>query len=170
MATERAGAGIGEFALGGYFPGALGQITALHGTYYHRYWGFDITFERQVASELSDFLGRLDPARDLLLTARDQELAGSVAVDGGTLGEPGARLRWFLVRPDLQGAGLGGRLLERAVEFARRAGHESMFLWTFAGLEAARALYLRQGFSLAEEHHQRIWGQTITEQKYLLEL
>lgn len=166
MANERAGGP----ELGGFYPGALGQITALHGAYYHRHWGFDLSFERQVAEELGEFLTRLDPARDLLLTARDRDLAGSVAVDGGPFDEPGARLRWFIVRSDLQGSGLGDRLLGRAVDFARRAGHRSLFLWTFAGLEAARALYLRHGFSLEAEHRQDIWGQTITEQKYVLTL
>ena len=154
-------------SLVGYSPGLIGSITQAHAVYYHENWGFDLSFESQVARELAGFLTRLDPGRDLFLAAlMGEAFAGSVAVDGGEA--DAARLRWFIVEPAFQGRGIGWTLLKRAKEFAQKAGHGELYLWTFAGLEAARHLYERAGFVLAEEHRLEKWGNTIVEQKYLL--
>ena len=145
----------------GYRPGLLGRLIALHGEYYHEYWGFDLSFEAQEAAELAEFMQRQDPARDLILSAwQGVELAGAVAVDGSPQdGEPGlARLRWFIVDPGQQGGGLGLTLLGQAVEFGRQAGHRGLYLWTFAGLDAARHLYEKVGFALAQERQVEQWG------------
>jgi GNAT superfamily N-acetyltransferase len=154
-------------SLVGYRPGFIGRITEVHAVYYHQNWGFDLSFESQVARELADFLSRLDPERDLFLVAlAGGSFAGSVAVDGA--GEQAARLRWFMVEPSLCGQGIGRALLEKARRFAQKAGYGELYLWTFAGLEAARRLYERAGFVLAEEHRLEKWGNVINEQKYVL--
>lgn len=156
-----------EFA--GYYPGVIGEVTRLHATYYARHWGLDLSFEAQVSRELAEFLQRAEPARDLFLAARGREgLGGCVALDGAP--EEGARLRWFIVEPVWHGQGLGRELLSRSLEFARRAGHRKVFLWTFAGLDAARRLYEAAGFTLAEAHRVNQWGNEITEQRFELHL
>ncbi|MCF8032726.1 MAG: GNAT family N-acetyltransferase [Desulfarculaceae bacterium] len=152
-----------------YYPGVIGEVTCLHAVYYAENWGFDLSFEAQVGRELAEFMARLDPDRDFFLAARDQDgLVGAVAMDGTS--EEGVRLRWFIVRPDQHGSGLGRRLLERALDFVRAAGHERVFLWTFEGLDAARKLYDQAGFTVAEEHLVEQWGDSIKEQKLVLEL
>jgi GNAT superfamily N-acetyltransferase len=152
-----------------YRPGDLGRVIALHGDYYHRHWGFDLSFEAQEAGELAEFLTRLDPGRDIFLTAwRGEQFAGAVAIDGGCSPE-GARLRWFIVDESCQGLGLGQALIGRALEFCRAAGHRRVFLWTFAGLDAARALYERAGFVVTEERLVEQWGGNIREQRLDLE-
>lgn len=157
-------------ALGGYRPGDLGRVICLHGDYYHRHWGFDLSFEAQEAAELAEFLTRLDAARDIFLTAWvGDEFAGAVAIDG-CLTPEGARLRWFIVDESRQGQGVGQALIARALEFCRDAGHRRVFLWTFAGLDAARALYERAGFVLAEERLVEQWGGTVREQRFELAL
>lgn len=159
-----------SLVLRGYQPGDLGRVIALHGDYYHRHWGFDLSFEAQEAGELAEFLTRLDPARDIFLTAWvDGRFAGAVAVDG-CLSPEGARLRWFIVDESRQGLGIGQALIRRALEFCRSAGHRRVFLWTFAGLDAARALYERAGFTLVEERVVEQWGGNIREQRLDLEL
>jgi GNAT superfamily N-acetyltransferase len=156
-----------QIKLTGYFPGAIGQVTSLHGFYYHENWGFDLSFEAQVARELAEFLMRYRPERDLFWAARaGAELAGSIAIDGGLDPGQGARLRWYIVDPRFQGQGLGARLLEAALDFCRRAGHRRIFLWTFAGLDQARRQYEQAGFALAEEHRAAQWSSEITEQKF----
>jgi GNAT superfamily N-acetyltransferase len=153
----------------GYQPGDIGLMTALHADYYSREWGFGLYFEAKVAGEMAEFLGRLDPERDLFLCARLQgELAGGVAVDGSAEDIP--RLRWFIVNSTAQGQGVGRRLLGQAVDFCRQAGHQSLYLWTFRGLEAARVLYEEAGFRLEEETPARQWGEEVMEQRYLLDL
>ncbi len=155
-----------SLAFRGYQPGDLGRVIALHGDYYHRHWGFDLSFEAQEAMELAEFLSRLDPARDFFLTAwAGERFAGAIAIDG-VLGGEGARLRWFIVDEGLQGQGVGQALISRALTFCRAAGHSRVFLWTFEGLNAARALYERAGFSLAEEREVHQWGGVVREQRF----
>lgn len=162
--------GPSDLVFCGYYPGAIGQVTALHAAYYAEYWQFDLSFEAQVAADLSRFLLEFDPARDFFLAARaGRELAGAVALDGHSTPEQGARLRWFIVQKTWQGRGLGARLLDQTLAFARKAGHRRLYLWTFAGLEAARLLYERAGFCLAEEVEIAHWGGVIHDQRYDLE-
>ncbi len=171
MAGGGEGVMVNEVTIGGYFPGAIGRVTELHGRYYHEHWGFGLYFEALVASELSQFLNRLDPARDGFWAATvNGELAGSISVDGSLAGSEGARIRWFILSDEHRGRGIGRLLMGEAVEFCRRAGFRRVFLWTFAGLDAARHLYEAWGFVLAEEHPDDQWGKTTTEQKFVLDL
>lgn len=157
--------------LQGYLPGVIGRIAEAHAVYYHRHWGFDASFETQVAAELSAFVAAYDPPRDGLWTAaHGDRMVGSIAIDGREAFTAGARLRWFLVQPEGQGAGVGTRLAEAAVDFCRQRGYPRVFLWTFQGLAAARHLYEKCGFALCEEHDVAQWGRRIREQKFELKL
>jgi GNAT superfamily N-acetyltransferase len=157
--------------LQGYFPGVVGQITEAHAVYYHTHWGFDVSFEAQVARELSEFAAGFDPGRDGLWVARREgRFAGSIAMDGSHAETAGARLRWFIVPPEFQGTGIGGQLLQRAIGFCCDRGYPKVHLWTFEGLNAARRLYETSGFSLCEEHAVAPWGQPIREQKFEMNL
>lgn len=155
----------------GYFPGIVGRVTEAHAVYYHRHWGFDASFEVQVATELAAFAAAFDPGRDGLWTALvDDRLAGFIAIDGCEAWAAGARLRWFLVLPEFHGAGIGTRLAQAAIGFCRQRRYPRIFLWTFQGLAAARRLYERCGFSLCTEHDAAQWGQRIREQKFEMNL
>ena len=161
----------GDVRVAGYFPGAIGKITELHAVYYFENWSFDLSFESQVGRELSEFMSRFQEGRDGFWTAFvGDEFAGAVAIDGDTEEEFGARLRWFIVDPRFQGWGVGARLIEKALEFCRKAGYQAVHLWTFQGLEAARILYERAGFRLYKEECLDKWGGCINEQMYLLRL
>ncbi|PJB37304.1 MAG: GNAT family N-acetyltransferase [Deltaproteobacteria bacterium CG_4_9_14_3_um_filter_51_14] len=156
-----------ELVVRGYYPGVIGKITDLHAVYYHEHWGFDQSFEIQVAKELSEFVKSFDPSRDGLWTAMsDGAFAGSVAVDGSRWSDDGARLRWFILEPEHQGKGIGGRLLAEAVLFCRMKGFGRIFLWTFEGLDVARHLYEEAGFRLTQEHEVDQWGGRIREQRF----
>ena len=109
--------------------------------------------------------------RDFFRTSRaGDHLAGSIAIDGKEAGSKGARLRWFIVAPEFQKRGIGRRLILETVDFCRKAGYGWIYLWTFKGLDRARSLYESEGFRLAEEHDIRQWGNSITEQMFLLDL
>ncbi|MEW6350575.1 MAG: GNAT family N-acetyltransferase [Thermodesulfobacteriota bacterium] len=155
----------------GYYPGVVGRIVALHGEYYHEHWGFDVTFETQVASELSEFVARFDPNRDGLWTVLpDRQFAGAIAIDGHKAETEGARLRWFIVAPHCHGKGLGSVLIDQALGFCRSRGFARVYLWTFRGLVSAARLYESRGFRLTEEHSVAQWGGLIAEQKFELDL
>ncbi len=155
----------------GYVPGLIGDITRLHALYYYENWGFHINFETQVATELSQFCLRLNPGTDGLWSSYiDGNFVGSVAIDGSLGESQGARLRWFIVTPEFQGTGIGRVLLKEAIDFCHEKGLPRVFLWTFKGLEAARLLYERVGFTVVEEHPFDGWGGDIIEQKFELNL
>ncbi len=149
-----------------YVPGSIGRMVELHGRYYARAWHFGPYFEAQVANELGELLARLDPKRDgFWIAAEDDEIVGGIAIDGS--GTPqAARLRFFIVEDAYRGAGLGEGLMRVALDFCRSAGHQRVFLTTFAGLDAARKLYERHGFTLTEERPDRTWGVEVTEQRF----
>ena len=151
----------------GYFPGVIGKITELHAVYYHKHWGFDRRFEAQVGREVSEFISNFKDPQDRLRAVRtDGSFAGCCAVDGHLAETEGARLRWFIVSPAVHGRGIGSTLIEDAVTFCRDTGYHRLFLWTFAGLTAARRLYETAGFSKCAEHPVVQWGQEIVEQQF----
>lgn len=158
-----------DVRLKGYYPGAIGKIIELHATYYYNNWGFDVSFETQVGGELSEFISVLEEERDgFWIAEADEQFAGSIAIDGRGGNVDGVRLRWFIVSPEFQGKGIGRALLRTAVAFCRNTGYTYVYLWTFKGLDAARSLYEEEGFRLHDEHNVKQWGNTLTEQKFVL--
>jgi GNAT superfamily N-acetyltransferase len=154
--------------IGGYRPGGLGRVTEMHARYYAKHWGFDLFFERKVAREMSEFLGRFDPEDDGLWLAVDGEkVVGSVVIDAVDADTEGVHLRWYIVDDEYRGRGIGTILLRKAMDFCRQRGYPIVYLWTFAGLDPARHLYEGQGFSLVEEKEDRTWGEPVTEQKFV---
>jgi len=161
---NRPGGGV---TLSGYLPGAIGRITEIHAEYYNRHWGFGLFFERRVAAEMSAFLGSFQAERDGFWTAvRTGRILGSVALDGTRAEEEGAHLRWFIVEEAHQGIGIGRRLLEQALAFSDGRRYRRVYLWTFAGLDAARHLYETCGFRLCVEHRDTQWGVPVVEQRF----
>ena len=82
----------------------------------------------------------------------------------------GAHLRWFILDSGCQGQGIGRRLLTEALRHCRRQGFRRVYLWTFAGLDAARHLYESAGFRLCRELEGRQWGVVVQEQMFELTL
>jgi GNAT superfamily N-acetyltransferase len=158
-----------NFEIVGYFPGVIGKIVETHAVYYHENWGFDVSFETQVATELSDFVRNYSSSRDVFLNAMLRGCwVGSVAIDGRATSNGETRLRWFIVKQDYQAKGLGSVMISKALSEAKAKGHHKIFLWTFKGLDPAGKLYERFGFRLSEQHNAEQWGATIIEQRYEL--
>lgn len=136
--------------ISGYIPGAIGWVTQLHGEYYAQHWDLGLYFEAKVATELSAFMNRFDPATDGAWFARwNGEFAGAIFIDGHDT--EGPRLRWFIVAPEHQGKGVGNRLMNVAISFCKQAGFKRVYLTTFAGLQTARHLYDKYGFRVCRE-------------------
>jgi len=155
----------------GYYPGVIGQITALHAVYYQKYWGLDHSFEAQEARELADFIIDFDEKKDGLWNAVSGDtLVGCIAIAGDRDRPEDARLRWYIVDPLWQGLGIGWMLITKAIDFSREAGYKRIYLWTFEGLKQAQSVYERKGFELSEVRDVPQWGGIIREQKYELRL
>jgi GNAT superfamily N-acetyltransferase len=148
----------------GYQPGLLGWMVQIQTRYYADLVQFGLPFESKVAAEIAEFALRHTDAGNLLLAAHmDNEFVGSIVIDGGTT--PAARLRWFVVVPQLQGQGVGRMLLKKALTFADQH-HEYIWLTTIVELHAARHLYEESGFTLATEHTDATWGRVMHEQTW----
>lgn len=152
----------------GYLPGSIGRICEMHACFYSRHAGFGQFFESQVASGLAEFTRRLSSPRNGLWLALDgDKIAGSIAIDGEDLGGNTAHLRWFIMDDGYRGQGMGRMLLEEAVSFCDSREFSSILLWTFKGLDSARKLYEKAGFTLKNEQEGRQWGESVTEQCFI---
>lgn len=155
----------------GYAPGLCGRTAELHARYYNRLIGFGLQFETLVAGGMAEFLSRIEsPKNNTWRVERAGQILGGVSIDGEDLGENIAHLRWFFVDDAVRGRGMGHKLMQAAMAFCREGGFDEVHLWTFSGLDAARALYERHGFELVDEWQGDQWGKTVREQKFVCRL
>jgi GNAT superfamily N-acetyltransferase len=152
-------------------PGDLGWVVQAHGELYAAEFGWDTSFEVLVARIVADFAAGHDPEREAAWIAEvDGRPVGCVfcVADPGERGT--ARLRILLVHPDGRGRGLGGRLVDTCLGFAREAGYERVRLWTNHPLVAARRIYVARGFVMTAEERHRSFGSDLVGQTYELAL
>jgi DNA-binding MarR family transcriptional regulator/N-acetylglutamate synthase-like GNAT family acetyltransferase len=135
----------GEIRLRAHRPGDMGWVVERHAALYFEQDGWGARFEALIAQIVKDFLEKLDPARERCWIAeRDGERLGCVFVVQA--GKATAKLRLLLVEPGARGTGLGRRLVEQCIAFARKKGYRKLVLWTHAHLTPARAIYRKAGF------------------------
>jgi DNA-binding MarR family transcriptional regulator/N-acetylglutamate synthase-like GNAT family acetyltransferase len=135
-------------------PGDLGWVVQAHGEVYAREYGFTWGFEALVAEIAARFIQNFDPAWEKGWIAEvDGQRVGSVFVvrKSATV----AQLRLLVLLPEARGLGLGGRLTDACIAFAREKGYRKLRLWTNGHLEAARAIYRSRGFALVESETTR---------------
>src|SRR5436190_24372301 len=144
-------------------PGDMGWVTSANATIYAKEYGWDLTYEALVARITADFIENFDAKRERCWIAElDGERVGSVFVVRKS--DQIAKLRLLILDPKARGRGLGRRLVEECLRFAKTAGYSSMTLWTQSILTAARGIYERAGFRLvAEEPHHSFGADLIGE-------
>ena len=146
-------------------PGDMGWVVQRHGALYAEEFGWDETFEALVARLVADYVDNRDPGR---------EAAWIAEVDGTPAGcvfcvrkdDTTAQLRMLLVEPWARGLGIGARLVEEVLRFARRAGYSDITLWTNDVLADARRIYQRAGFTLDGEACHHSFGKDLVEQNW----
>jgi DNA-binding MarR family transcriptional regulator/GNAT superfamily N-acetyltransferase len=158
-------------------PGDLGWVVYRHGAVYAAEYGWNADFERWVAKIIADYTagqaaGSPDRERSAAWIAEvDGALAGSVLCVPDSPGdEVTARLRVLLVERWARGHGIGGRLVEEVLSFARQAGYQRVTLSTYDALASARRIYQAAGFTLRHEERERAFGQDLTAQEWARDL
>jgi len=153
-------------------PGDLGWVVMAHGEVYAEEFGWDTTFEELVAQIVADWTTH-DPAREAAWIA---ESGGARAGCVFCITDPAdpsgrtAKLRILLVHPHGRGHGLGARLVDECLTFARAADYARIRLWTNHPLVAARRIYLSRGFELVGEEPHHSFGTDLIGQTYELAL
>lgn len=151
-------------------PGDLGWAVMAHGEVYDRQFGWNTDFEALVAKIVAEYATKHDPAREAAWIAEvDGRRAGCVfLVDGDRPGV--AKLRILLVTSDARGLGLGARLVEECLTFAREAGYRQVTLWTNDVLVSARRIYESFGFALTDQEPHHSFGHDLVGQTWTLDL
>ena len=150
-------------------PGDLGWVVHRHGALYAREYGYDEEFEALVAEIVARFVQRYDARRERCWIAeRDGDVIGCVFLVKKS--RTVAQLRLLLVEPTTRGVGLGTRLVDECVRFARQAGYRKLVLWTQSELRAARRLYEAAGFALIRKERHRSFGKNLVAETWALEL
>ena len=146
-------------------PGDMGLVVQQQSALYAREYQWNWEFEALVAEIVAKYLREFDPTRERCWIAeKDGAVVGSVFVvrhDDST-----AKLRMLYVDASARGLGIGQRLVDECLRFARHAGYTRMMLWTMSALTDARRLYQKAGFELVEEEPTLSFGKPLVSQTW----
>ncbi|MGH7736083.1 MAG: GNAT family N-acetyltransferase [Gemmatimonadales bacterium] len=164
-----AGAARAPYRLRAPRSGDLGWVIQRHGELYAREYGWNQECEALIADVIAHYVNEFDPKRDRCWIAeREGERIGSIFLvhqDARV-----AKLRLLLVEPEARGLGLGKRLVDQCVGFARQAGYRKITLWTNDVLHAARRIYQRTGFIRIKREPQALFGKQLVSETWELDL
>jgi DNA-binding MarR family transcriptional regulator/N-acetylglutamate synthase-like GNAT family acetyltransferase len=159
----------GLIRLRAHRPGDIGWVIQRHGAIYDEEYGWGVRFEALVAGIAAKFIQHFDAKRERCWIA---EMNGApvgcvfVVKQSSTV----AKLRLLIVEPQARGHGLGKRLVQECIAFARRAGYKKLVLWTQSNLLAARGIYAAQGFRKMKSEPHREFGVPLTGEYWELAL
>jgi DNA-binding MarR family transcriptional regulator/GNAT superfamily N-acetyltransferase len=150
-------------------PGDMGWVIHRHGVLYAEEYGWDERFEALVAQIAAGFIQNFDAKRERCWIAeRDGAIVGSVFLVKKS--DRVAKLRLLLVEPSARGLGIGGRLVDECVRFARQAGYRKITLWTQSKLDAARHIYRKAGFGVIKRERNHSFGHKLVSETWELTL
>ncbi|MCL4487596.1 MAG: bifunctional helix-turn-helix transcriptional regulator/GNAT family N-acetyltransferase [Chloroflexi bacterium] len=150
-------------------PGDMGWVVQCHGVVYSQEYGWSEDFEGLAASIVAKFIQHHDPKRERCWIAeKDGERVGSVFLVRKT--DRVAKLRLLIVEPKARGLGIGSRLVDECLRFARQAGYRQVTLWTNSILVSARHIYEKAGFRLTEEEPHHSFGHDLVGETWDLRL
>ncbi len=138
----------------------MGWVVHRHGVIYEQEYGWDEQFEALVADIVSKFIRNHDSKRERCWIAEQAgRNVGAVFLVKKT--RHIAKLRLLIVDPQARGSGIGSRLVNECIRFARKAGYKKITLWTHSILTAARNIYQKEGFELTQSEAYHSFGQDL---------
>lgn len=157
------------YVLRPHHVGDLGWIVHRHGVLYAQEYGWDETFEAFVADVAANFIKNFDPKRENCWVAeRDGRIVGAACLVRQS--DDVAKLRLLYVEPEARGLGIGRRLTDECIRFARQKGYKKLTLWTNDVLLAAVHIYQSAGFRLVAEEAHHSFGKDLVGQNWELDL
>jgi DNA-binding MarR family transcriptional regulator/GNAT superfamily N-acetyltransferase len=149
--------------------GDIGWIAHRQAVLYEQEYGWDGTYEILAAEILAGIVKAFDPDwEQSWIAERDGAVIGSVFVARGS--QSAAKLRLLYVEPDARGLGLGRRLVEACIGFAREKGYRTLSLWTNDVLLPARRIYQAAGFTCVARESHHSFGKDLTGETWELAL
>jgi DNA-binding MarR family transcriptional regulator/N-acetylglutamate synthase-like GNAT family acetyltransferase len=150
-------------------PGDLGWVIHRHGVLYAEEYRWNEQFEALVAQVVAEFITHFKAEQERCWIAEmNGEIVGSVFVVQAS--DTVAKLRLLLIEPKARGLGLGTRLVEECIRFARRRGYQKLVLWTNSVLVVARHIYEKTGFKLVAQEAHHSFGQDLIGETWELAL
>jgi DNA-binding MarR family transcriptional regulator/N-acetylglutamate synthase-like GNAT family acetyltransferase len=150
--------------------GDFGWIISRHAELYLQEYGWGEPFEGLCAQIVADFVNNFDAERERCWIAElNGENVGCVMLVKDDQPRV-ARIRLLLVDPKARGLGLGAKLVDECVRFARAAGYAKITLWTHSVLTAARHVYEKAGFTLTSSEPRHTWGKDVVAEFWDLDL
>ncbi|HEY2423200.1 MAG TPA: helix-turn-helix domain-containing GNAT family N-acetyltransferase [Chthoniobacterales bacterium] len=149
--------------------GDLSWIAHRHAILYSKEHGLNQAFEALVLEITAHFLKHYDPEAERCWVAeRSGEILGCVLLVKSS--KQIAKLRLLLVEPSARGLGIGKRLVEECIRFAREKGYKKIVLWTQSNLTAARGIYQKAGFELVATDSHEDFGPRLSAETWELRL
>ena len=150
-------------------PGDMGWVVQQHGEIYAREYGLNAEFEALVAGLVAKYVRHYQSGwENCWIAELGGERVGAVFVVRKT--RTVAQLRMLVLTPQARGLGLGARLSEECIAFARAKGYKKMVLWTNSYLTAARHIYARRGFTLVKSEPYHGFGRHLVGETWELRL
>lgn len=150
-------------------PGDMGWVVQVHGEVYAQEYGLNSNFEAFVANIVARYLLRHQPDWERCWIAEAHGIKlGAVFVVRKS--KTVAQLRLLILTPQARGMGLGARLTDECIAFARSKGYKKMVLWTNSHLDAARAIYAKRGFVIVKSESYQGFGEAQVGETWALKL
>jgi DNA-binding MarR family transcriptional regulator/GNAT superfamily N-acetyltransferase len=150
-------------------PGDMGWVVQQHGEIYAREYGWNSEFEALVAGIASEFLRKFQPEWERGWIAElNGERVGAIFVVRKSPSV--AQLRMLILAPGARGLGLGGKLVDECIAFARLKGYKKTVLWTNSCLAAARGIYAKRGFKLTHSEPHEGYGKQLVGETWEMKL
>jgi DNA-binding MarR family transcriptional regulator/GNAT superfamily N-acetyltransferase len=150
-------------------PGDMGWVVHRQGLLYAQEYGYDERFEVLAAKIVAHFIQHYDAKRERCWIAeKDGEVVGSVFLVAES--KTTAKLRLLYVEPSARGMGIGSRLVNECVRFARQARYKKIVLWTQSELDAARHIYEQAGFRVVKKKRHQSFSKDLVAETWELSL